>query len=233
MKLAVIIPAAGIGQRFGGHLPKQYVVLGSLPIIVHTLNTVLALADLHCVVVAKNPADIYLDRVLDEHGIADSRLGIVDGGEQRADSVRAALAHPSVSDADVVLVHDAVRPLASASLFYRIAQATRPGQVVIPGIPISDTLKEVDQEQVVRTIDRSTVRAVQTPQGFLPVTLRSLYQASTDGVTDEAMLAERMGIPVTIIPGEPWNIKITTPADHALASILIGHPELAKNVSVE
>lgn len=147
---------------------------------------------------------------------AASRIRVTEGGPRRQDSVRAGL--EAVPDAATVLVHDAARPFASRGLCERVARRAAAGRAVIPALPIHDTLKEVDGERVVATRDRSHHVAAQTPQGFpLAVLRRAHTEAGPPEATDDAQLCERLGIPVTWIPGEDLNRKLTDPDDWAWA----------------
>ena len=157
-----------------------------------------------------------------ESGAAD--VAVV-GGAERADSVRAALA---VIDAEavVIVVHDAARPLASAELHQAVVAAVHAGaDGVIPGMPVSDTVKRVARDErgdavVVETIDRSALVAVQTPQAFRADLLRAAHAEGADA-TDDAALVEAVGGRVVVVPGEATNLKITGPHDLAVATALL------------
>lgn len=146
---------------------------------------------------------------------------VVAGGVQRSDSVRAALR--AAPPADVVLVHDAARCLTPPSLFVDVVAAVRAGApAVVPGLPVVDTIKSVDgAEAVTGTVDRSALRAVQTPQGFDFSMLTAAYAAADADFTDDAGLVESQGTPVQIIPGDPMAFKITTPWDLDIATWLL------------
>lgn len=221
--VTVIVPAAGVGQRFGSVVPKQYTNVHNTPIIIHTLTTILSLPFVQNIIVAVSPSDTFIQPLLIKHNLSDHAIHVIHGGAERADTVLAALQHPAIATADCVLVHDAVRPLASSSLFNRILQSTMDYGLAIPGIMVTDTVKEVNEKgAVVRTIPRETMRTIQTPQGFRKDVIQTLLQADSHGATDEAMLAERCGIPVTVVDGEPWNIKVTTGMDITLLEALTG-----------
>ncbi|RPI68979.1 MAG: 2-C-methyl-D-erythritol 4-phosphate cytidylyltransferase [Ignavibacteriae bacterium] len=224
MRIGVIIPAAGFGQRFGHELPKQYHLLDQAPIIVHTLRTVLGIDSVVSVVVAISPSDTMFAEICSTHHITDPRLHATVGGSERQHSIMNALNHPSIADVDVILVHDAVRPLASDGLFTRVALTAFEKGACVPVISVDDTIKRVEGDQVVGTVPRADLRRVQTPQGFTPEVLRTAYeQAVANDVlgTDDASLVEGSGVLVYTVDGEPWNTKITTPFDLAVASSML------------
>lgn len=150
---------------------------------------------------------------------------VVRGGAERSDSVRAGL--HAVPDVDLVLVHDAARALTPPRLFVDVVAALRDGErAVVPGLPVADTLKRVDAHgRVLDTPDRSELRAVQTPQGFDAALLRDAHSGGGDA-TDDAGLVEAMGVPVTVVPGDPLAFKVTTPFDLAIARHLSGKGRL-------
>ena len=146
------------------------------------------------------------------------------GGATRADSVRCGLAAVP-DDAEVIVVHDAARPLASPALFDAVIDAVTDGGAdgAVPGVPPSDTIKAVDESgRVTSTLDRATLVAVQTPQAFRAAVLRRAHaEAAPAGVTDDAMLVEALGGTVLVVPGEPGNLKITDPDDLGAAERLL------------
>ena len=225
VSIGIIIPAAGRGTRFGSDLPKQYHELAGVPILARTLGSALHVPNVVSVVVAISPDDTWFDPMLEEAGISDERLHRVDGDVERQYSIRNALGHPSLASAEVILVHDAVRPLASADLFTRIANAAFDHGAVIPVMLVTDTIKRVSADGIVHeTVPRGDLRRVQTPQGFRADVLRTAYDVATETDilgTDDASLVEAAGTPVHTIDGEPWNIKITTSVDIAIAASFI------------
>jgi 2-C-methyl-D-erythritol 4-phosphate cytidylyltransferase len=151
-------------------------------------------------------------------------VDIVRGGERRQDSVWQGFRLLDAATAEVVLVHDGARPLVSPGLISRVIAAARADGAAVPALPLEDTVKEVQEGRVVRTADRTLLARTQTPQGFLYTVLKkALYQARRDRFygTDEAMLAERAGIPVSVVEGDPRNIKITTLVDLKIAEGLL------------
>jgi 2-C-methyl-D-erythritol 4-phosphate cytidylyltransferase len=216
--VAVLVPAAGLGLRLGPGGPKALRLLGGEPLLVHAVRRVSAAPCVGCVVVAA-PADA-VDAVSEL--LAPFEVTVVAGGATRQASVAAALA--AVPDGfEVVLVHDAARALASPELVERVAAAVRAGHgAVIPVLPVIDTIKHVDADgAVLGTVDRSVLRAVQTPQGFRRAVLEAAHAAAVDEHTDDAGMAEKLGLAVQTVPGEESALKITRPLDLALAELLL------------
>ena len=197
MNLYGIVVAAGRGERFGG--PKATALLGGIPLWTRAVEALTAAGARHVVVVGEVP-------------------GGVAGGSRRRDSVAAGLT-VLPPDATHVLVHDAARPLATAALAKAVVARLAAGGVdgVVPGIPVRDTMKRVAGDQVVSTVPRQDLIAVQTPQGFVVAALRAAHAAVDDDATDDAQLVERNGGRVVYVPGENANLKITYAEDLAVA----------------
>lgn len=162
------------------------------------------------------------DVELASEALAGLETEFVNGGTERTDSVRAAL--DAVTGADIVLVHDAARCLTPSAVTRAVVAAVRAGhRAVVPVLPVTDTVKQVDASgTVVATVDRSDLRVVQTPQGFDAELLRRAHAASSGPATDDAGLVERLGEKVSTVPGHPHAFKITTPFDLAVAEALAG-----------
>jgi 2-C-methyl-D-erythritol 4-phosphate cytidylyltransferase len=199
-----IVVAAGSGARFGG--PKQFQRVGDERLVDIAARTAARCSD---GVVMVLPAGTAWD--------GPPVAAAVAGGATRADSVRAGLA--AVPDgADIVVVHDAARPLAGDALFASVVAAVRDGaDGAVPGLPVPDTIKRVDGVRVVETIPRDELVAVQTPQAFRAGALRSAHRDAADG-TDDAALVERDGGKVVVVPGDPANVKVTDPDDLELVA---------------
>ena len=222
--VAVLVPAAGLGLRLGPGGPKALRLLGGEPLLVHAVRRLSAAPCVGCVVVAAPPDA--LDAVSEL--LAPFEVTVVAGGTTRQASVAAAL--EAVPEGfDVVLVHDAARALASPELVERVAAAVRIGHdAVIPVLPVVDTIKHVDADgAVLGTVDRSVLRAVQTPQGFRRAVLEAAHAAAADEHTDDAAMAEKLGVAVQTVPGEEAALKITRPLDLALAELLLQHEATA------
>ena len=206
-----IVVAAGSGRRFGQ--PKQYAVLAGRPVLEWAVEACRPFSDGVVLVAPANEDDP------DRHG-ADT---VVPGGATRADSVRSGLAAVP-ADAEVIVVHDAARPLASAGLFGAVIEAVTVGGAdgAVPGVSVSDTIKVVDETRTVtRTLDRDTLVAVQTPQAFRAGVLRRAHEDVAVAATDDAMLVEAVGGTVRIVDGDQDNLKITTLEDLEAAGRLL------------
>jgi 2-C-methyl-D-erythritol 4-phosphate cytidylyltransferase len=217
MPVGAIVPAAGRGERLAAQHPKALVTVGGTPLLTHAVHMLLATSDVDHVVVAA-PSDR-----LDEVRQLLPEATVVCGGETRQDSVRRAL-EALPADVDVVLVHDAARAFAPVSLAERVLAAVREGcDAVVPGLPVTDTVKQVDAAgHVLATLDRASLRAVQTPQGFRRHVLESVHRdPPVADVTDDAGLAEAAGITVCVVAGEPEAFKVTTPFDLAVAEAVL------------
>ncbi len=176
------------------------------------------------VVVAPPDGVAEVRALLDSHGLPEAKdIRIVAGGESRQDSVRLGLA-ALPDEVEVVLVHDAARPLVPVDMVDAVAAAVRDGApAVVPGLPLADTVKEIDPttEAVVGTPDRSLLRAVQTPQGFDRATLLKAHTTVTGAVTDDASMVERLGVQVLVVPGHEEAFKVTRPLDLVLAEAVL------------
>jgi len=224
--VAVVIPAAGSGRRMGG-LRKQYLELAGEPVLLRTLRPFLAHASVRWIVVALPEADA-ADPPAWLRDL-DARVTLVAGGVERVDSVRRALEW--VPDAaEIVIVHDAARPLLTAALIDRTLGAVDDGQGAIAAIPIADTVKQVDDAGVITaTPDRGMLWRAQTPQAFPRALLVDAYRAfadaGADAATDDASVVERHGGRVVVVDGDPENLKVTEPADVIIATALLARRE--------
>ncbi len=162
------------------------------------------------------------DLVAHTRALLGSAVTVVEGANERTESVRRGLA--ALGEAEIVLVHDAARALTPPSLISRVVAEVRSGRrAVVPALPVADTIKAVDSDGAVTgTPDRSHLRAIQTPQGFRADVLIRAYEAAAEGATDDAGLVERLGETVHTIAGEPLAFKITTPHDLLLAEAIAG-----------
>ena len=214
-KLAVVIPAGGVGTRFGGRLPKQFVRLGRGSILTETVAHFTRHPAVIAIVVAA--PEIHVERTRRALAPVTRRapVMVVRGGGMRQDSVWLAL-QAVPGHADMIVVHDAVRPLITRGLIDAVVGAAAESGAAVCALPITETIKRVQQDMVETTLDRSELWAVQTPQAFRAPLLREAHEkARRDGVvgTDDAMLVERLGHQVRVVRGLVENVKITTPED--------------------
>jgi 2-C-methyl-D-erythritol 4-phosphate cytidylyltransferase/2-C-methyl-D-erythritol 2,4-cyclodiphosphate synthase len=218
------VVAAGDGSRLGADEPKAFVRLNGVPILQRALRGVFGMAEpAQIVVVAPaNRLDVARRIARDSAGAASEYLTVVAGGATRQQSVAAGLAAVA-SSVETVLVHDAARALTPSVLFDAVIVAVRSTDAgVIPGLAVSDTIKQADVAgRVERTLDRSRLVAVQTPQGFPRGQLVDAYAAAADDYTDDAAVFAAAGHPVTVIEGDRGAFKITTPWDLRRAEGLI------------
>jgi 2-C-methyl-D-erythritol 4-phosphate cytidylyltransferase len=215
-----VVVAAGEGRRFGG--PKQFAALRGRPVLDWSLAAFESSPHVDAVVlVLARPGEG------GKYAARYAKIGaVVRGGERRQDSVACGVAALKGQDDDIVLVHDGARPLVTQELIERVIDAARETGAAVPAVPLEDTVKEAEKGRVVRTLERSRLFRAQTPQGFaLGLLQRALAQARVEGadVTDEAALVERLGLPVALVPGDPRNIKITSPLDLTMAEAFLGH----------
>jgi 2-C-methyl-D-erythritol 4-phosphate cytidylyltransferase len=217
--VAVLVPAAGAGVRLGPGQPKALRLLAGEPLLVHAVRRVAAAPSVRLIVVAAPAAEVDAVRAL----LAPiAPVTVVAGGAERQESVGRALAVVPAEVA-IVLVHDAARALTPPELIESVASAVREGRpAVIPVLPVVDTIKAVDRDGLVLgTVDRATLRSVQTPQGFAHDVLAAVHAAATDPLTDDAGLVEKAGLAVTCVPGSDLALKITRPLDLLLAEALL------------
>ncbi len=225
--VGVVLPAAGFGSRMGSPVPKQYLTLAGKPILVHTLAAVLACPEISTVVVAvASDQHENLSRLLDQFFSASVRAKIIvtTGGATRQLSVRAGI-EAMPAGIDIILVHDAARPLITPRLVQACIRAIQVHGAAIAAIPVNDTLKLAGPDDLIgKTIDRSQLYRAQTPQAARKeLFIKAYAQADQDGFTgtDEASLFEHAGIPVTLVAGEETNIKITRPDDLHIARTFV------------
>ncbi len=223
MKTIAIIVAGGSGTRFGAQLPKQFLELGGKPILMRTIEAF----DGNCdgavdVIVTLPMGQMELWQALcNRYGFAVPHR-VAPGGQTRWHSVKNALdSIGDIAGVDIIAVHDGVRPLATAGLINRILEAARQDGAAIPVVMLNDSVRQV-VGKTSHALDRSSLRAVQTPQAFDARLLLEAYAQPFDPTfTDDASVVERLGHSVTLVEGEAANLKITRPMDLALAEYLL------------
>jgi 2-C-methyl-D-erythritol 4-phosphate cytidylyltransferase len=233
MRVFVILPAAGIGTRMaaaGAAAPKQFLELGGQPILIHSLKAFAGVAAVTEILVAVRPQE--MERVHQQVTAAglNGRVRVVEGGDNRQGSVANALAALNCADDDIVLVHDAVRPLIDGHTIERTIAAIQKHGAAIVGVPAIDTIKQVERTAdgaiITSTIPRELIVQAQTPQGATAARLRRAFaEANADGFsgTDEASVLERAGMEVAVVAGSHRNFKITQPGDLELAEFYLKH----------
>jgi len=242
MKVVVIIPAAGLGTRMApvpnaadskkkSHHSKQFTELAGTPILIHTLRRFAAIDVVSEIWLAlrENEIDAFRERLAkDAPDVLRKRVELVVGGEHRQQSVANALNAVEAAPDDIVLVHDAVRPLVTAEIIHEVIEAAKKYGAAIAGVPAIDTVKQVERTSegaiIKATIPRAGVVLAQTPQGFRYSVIKKVFdEATADGFmgTDEASLAERAGHEVAVVMGSPRNLKITSPGDMELAEFYL------------
>lgn len=243
MKVVVIIPAAGLGTRMApvpsaldakskkATPSKQFTDLAGTPILIHTLRKFAGVNEVDEIWVAlrENEIEPFRTRLKEEAAdVIKKKVELVAGGEHRQESVANALNAVSAAPADIVLVHDAVRPLVTPEIIREVIEAAKKYGAVIAGLPAIDTVKQVERTAegaiIKATIPRAQVVLAQTPQGFRYEVIKKAFDdATADGFigTDEASLAERAGHAVAVVMGSPRNIKITNPGDMELAEFYL------------
>ncbi|MCW2681844.1 MAG: 2-C-methyl-D-erythritol 4-phosphate cytidylyltransferase [Frankiales bacterium] len=213
--VGVLVPAAGLGVRLGPGAPKALRELAGEPLLVHAVRGLRAAPSVGPVVVAAT------DVALVEELLAPYDVVVVAGGAERQESVRLALAALDPA-ADLVLVHDAARCLTPVSVVEAVVACLRAGaESVVPVLPVADTVKQVDGDRVVATVDRAALRAVQTPQGFQRSVLERAHASGLPTLTDDAGLVEALGGTVTTVPGSEEAFKVTRPLDLLLAEAVL------------
>lgn len=221
-KVAVIVPGAGAGRRFAGKRNKIFERIEDQPVFIRTLEAFTTRDDVCQVLLVISPDD--MDEVTSRYGGHLGFMGVqvVEGGEKRSESVRNALEKLS-DDAELICIHDAVRPCVSALWVDAVfAEAQKSGAAIL-AYPVHGTLKKVSEGGVIdETIARTALWEAQTPQVFRRDVLLKAYAGAIDDVTDDAQLVEAAGHPVSVVAGDPRNIKITTRADLDLVRAVIG-----------
>ena len=223
MNVAIVV-AAGKGTRLGGNRPKQFLELGGIPVVIHTLRQFERSRDINEIVIVL-PAEQTdsFPSLAKEFGL-QKPLRVVAGGETRAQSVARGLA--LIGLAEIVAVHDGVRPFVSPDEIDQVVNAARTTGAAVLVAPVTDTIKEIKEDRVIRTLPRADLRRALTPQCFRLELLKRAYQTLSEievdrEVTDDSVLVERLGVEVVAIEGSSRNIKITQEEDLILGEELL------------
>ena len=226
--LALVVVAAGQGQRLGAGKPKAFVDLVGRPLLTHAIESIIALPDLAQLIIAVPESHLVEAAEIGAELIGDLPIAfeVVLGGETRQASITNALAELS-DEAEIVLVHDAARALAPTSLFRSVAASVRTTKTSsLPVMRVVDTIKRIDADTILETVDREVLRSAQTPQGFVAAELRAAYAEAEVEYTDDAALMQAAGHRILAVDGDERAFKITTPADLAAAELrFAGKPE--------
>jgi 2-C-methyl-D-erythritol 4-phosphate cytidylyltransferase len=217
----VILVAAGEGRRMQGVRPKAFLPLAGRPLFMHALELFGGLEEINGIILVVPLGEEEATRSLASQGKGSEKIrAVVAGGARRQDSVRAGLDQLH-GLTEIVLIHDAARPFFTAALVRRVIQAAGQTGAAVPGTPVVDTLKRLNEaKQVEATIERRHLAAIQTPQGFRTAVLKEAYHNAWKknvAATDDAGLVECLGLPISVVEGESRNFKLTTPDDLVLA----------------
>ena len=224
MNVAIVV-AAGKGTRLGGNRPKQFLELGGIPVVIHTLRQFERCREIHEIVTVlpAEETDSFLS-FAKEFGL-QKPMRVVAGAETRAQSVARGLS--LIGEAEIVAVHDGVRPFVSPDEIDQVVNAARATGAAILVAPVLDTIKEIKADRVIRTLPRADLRRALTPQCFRSELLKRAYQTLSDieaaggEVTDDSLLVERLGVEVVAVEGSSRNIKITKEEDLILGGELL------------
>lgn len=224
MKISLIIPAAGTGSRMKADKNKQYLELGGMPVLAHTIGRFHSIAEIEEVIIAagKDELDFCRIHVAEKYGFTKVKK-IVPGGATRQDSVFNALLEVS-EDADFVIIHDGARPFLQEKRIRDFISALKDENALVMGVPEKNTLKKIKDSFIVNTIPRENVWEIQTPQGFRRTLILDAFKENMDNLhlfTDDSFLVEKLRIPVKIFQGDNLNIKITTPEDLKLGNAIL------------
>jgi 2-C-methyl-D-erythritol 4-phosphate cytidylyltransferase/2-C-methyl-D-erythritol 2,4-cyclodiphosphate synthase len=224
MNIGVIIVAAGRGIRAGEGLPKQYRPIGGLPVLEHTLRAFIEHPAIGSVKVVIGAGDSNLFAALPSS--AHASVSTCLGGDSRTESVRAGLNSLAEMRLDHVLIHDAARPFVESTAISALIEALKTCDAVIPALPSTDALMQLDRaDNVTSLVDKATIYAAQTPQAFDYQKLVAAYaELGNEALPDDAAVAQRVGITISTISGDPANFKITTPSDFQRAQAMLTQP---------
>ncbi|MFQ5988381.1 MAG: 2-C-methyl-D-erythritol 4-phosphate cytidylyltransferase [Candidatus Methylomirabilales bacterium] len=216
MGVTAIVPAAGLGRRVGGDVPKQFRLLKGIPILTRTLLnlTTAGLVDRLILAVPPGTEEWCQKEIITPYSVPPI-IEIIPGGAERQESVFLGLQRAAVGT-QIVVIHDAVRPFVSSDLLQRTIEAARSVRAAVAAVPVTETVKVVESDFIRETPSRDQLWVAQTPQTFQGDLIQeAVRRAAADGIrgTDDAMLVERLGVPVRVVLSYPENVKITTAED--------------------
>lgn len=220
MNAAAVIVAAGAGRRFGGRRPKQFLLLAGKPLLYWSLRAFERTPTVRSIVLVVAPDFIKWAVSFLSRSKGRKPVTVVAGGRERSDSVRNGILACGAS-ADVILIHDAARPLVTPGVISRVAKAARRTGAALAAWPVPDTIKESRGKRVRRTVPRDGLWLAQTPQGFRRDVAVRLFRRPTRALTDDVQWAERAGVPVELVSASPMNFKVTLPEDFVLCRRLL------------
>lgn len=234
-RIVAIVPAAGLGKRFDAKKRKAFVTINGIPLLAHTLKRLNSEPLITDIIPVLRGQDTKTGlEIAEEHDLEKVRW-IAAGGEERQDSIYNGMRlleemGGGVPPDTLVLVHDGARPVIPKGTIHRLISEVEGRDGAAPGVPAKETLKSVNADNIITsTVDRETIRAIQTPQIFPFRVLKKAYEkAFKDGFygTDDASLVERIGGKIKIVPGSPLNIKVTTPEDLHLVEYIIANQKV-------
>lgn len=225
MKHYAIIVAGGSGTRFGSNIPKQFLPLCGRPVLMHTIERFLLCPDTEVVVVLPELQQDYWRELCHQYEFSAPH-SVVSGGDSRFQSVKNALLSLTLTETDIVAVHDGVRPLVSTSLILNTYKTAEQCGAAIPATAVTDSVRQIGADGQSVALERASLRAVQTPQTFKAMELLRAYDVPFEPFfTDDASVYEHAGGKVTLVEGETTNIKITHPIDITIAEHIINNNE--------
>lgn len=218
----IIIVAGGKGLRMGGEIPKQFMEIGGLPVLMHTIKRFRDYSEkLNIILVLPHDQQAFWHNLCEQHHFNVAHQ-VVDGGETRFESSKNGLSAIPDNEEGVVGIHDGVRPFVSVDVIERCFETARDEYACIPVLPVTDTIRYVDQHGGGKNVMRSDYRVVQTPQTFDIALLKQAFQRPyQENFTDDASVVEALGCQVQMVEGNRENIKITTPFDLIIAEALL------------
>lgn len=218
----VIICAAGVGSRFGTNTPKQFCNMRGRPVLMHTIDAFRqALPDCDITLVISKPMESLWESQCHQCNYVSPR--VIYGGKTRWESVQNAIKALKSSDEDAVLIHDGARPLVTAEVINNVLRDMQGHDGAIPTVPVTDSIRRTQTDGLSKPVDRSSLRAVQTPQGFAYRLLKKAYSRPYQATfTDDASVVDAIGYTdITLTQGDPHNIKITNPDDIKIAELFV------------